>query len=201
MSVNRHCRTRRVPSRGPARLAAVRLAIAALAALAGAPAAGQDSGISPEVERRIERGDFFNACRPMRLLVEGLRRGAATDAGLSRETLRAAAGKPAAGGEALHGRQGEVGRGVPGCDRQRGRADVRSLGQVPQAGDRRIRATPNPPGNRSHLTPSAHTGPQFSSCRISRRSWTTSWPRTCASTRRPATTRHLCPSVVSRKFY
>ena len=59
--------------------------LAAALWLAAPSASGQDS-----VDRRIERFDLFNACRPMRLVVESLH-AAAKDIGLTKERLRVAA--------------------------------------------------------------------------------------------------------------
>ena len=57
-----------------------------LAALLASAAAGQDAGI----KQSLERFKLFNACRPMELVVEGLRDGAA-DIGLAKGALQAAA--------------------------------------------------------------------------------------------------------------
>ena len=62
------------------------LAPLALAALLAPAAAGQDAGIEPS----IKRFQLFNACRPMRLVVERLGDDA-TEIGLKKEALQAAA--------------------------------------------------------------------------------------------------------------
>ena len=56
--------------------------------------------VGPDAASGWERFNLFNACRPMQLVIEYLDDDA-TEIGLTREMLKAAAGKPPTGGAPL----------------------------------------------------------------------------------------------------